>query len=694
MTMRTFAAAIACLTAATLVLLASEGPRAESAARRKSGYALSGDMCGPFPKVRIGMRSGYCVGLVAGKEDGLKFPRSIVQIPGTRFFVVADMVNWGETGRLWLLDPQAAEGKRLKEVINGLDYPHGLAIGIDRRVYASTVDKIFRFDPLAANPNATKEVIVQGLPGKDVKPANGKKLIYNHPLKHFVFDKTGRLYVNIGAPTDACDPGPSESKTCAEGEGVSPLAAKWALPLAAIWAFTPPTGGIFPALKDTAAGPKQHEVYARGLRNSMALAMHPQFPDPGFAFLQGENARDLPDANKPNEEINALERGKHYGWPYCYDLATVSPEYAGFLKADTRYRDLCTNTALYKSPHSLMPPHGAPLAMFYYQGEKFSELKGKLIVGLHGYRPTGSRVLAYEVDAHGFPKVSPPPVHYGVNCGPEPTQVYATDSGTQVAAAQGTELISGWYSVKGVRPRGAPVGMTVASDGAIWLVEDKNKTILRIDAEPASDSGKPLACATRSPDQIAALASMVAKNPANQKRLRQVRTDLAQQHCYKCHSDFGVEASMTDGQKDDAVLRYILTQDGWVFPGDSSAGRLHTRVWGKGSEKIMPSDNGPELLKDANYRQLLTTLDQFIDMMVPGTRKRVAGGRSGAVNLSSRTKKSCGAIPDKTVVVVLDANPKEKPGFSRIYRPADQYFEAECEDQDGYYVSSTSLRNL
>jgi len=690
MTMRTFAAAIACLTAATLVLLASEGPRAESAARRKSGYALSGDMCGPFPKVRITMRSGYCIGLVAGKEDGLLFPRSIVQIPGTRFFVVADMVGWTVPGRLRLFDPQAPEGKRLKDLVTGLELPHGLAVGIDGRIYASTVDKIFRFDPLAAKPAETMEVIVRGLPGKEVTTVAGKPVTYSHPLKHFVFDRTGRLYVNIGAPSDACDPAPSESKVCAAGEASPPLAA--------IWVFTPPAGGIFPKLKDSAANPKKREVspkpevYAEGLRNSMALAMHPQFPDPGFAFLQGENARDLPDAFKPNEEINALERGKHYGWPYCYDLKTASPEYTAFLKTNEKYRNFCNDTARYKPPHSLMPPHGAPLAMFYYAGEKFPELKGQLIVGLHGYRPAGSRVLAYEVDAHGFPKVSQPPVHYGVSCGPEPTRIYATDSEPQVEAAKGTELISGWYSVKGVRPRGRPVGMTVASDGAIWLVDDQNKTILRIDAEPASDPGKPLACDTRSPDQIAALASLVAKNPVNQKRLRQIRTELAQPHCYKCHSDFGVKASMTDAQKDEAVLSYILAQDGWVYPGDSTTGRLHTRVRGKGSEKIMPPENGPELLKDANYGPLLTTLDQFIDTMVPGTRKRVAGGRSGAANLSGRTKKSCGAIPDKTVVVVLDANPKEKPGFSRIYRPADQYFEAECEDRDGYYVSSTSLR--
>jgi glucose/arabinose dehydrogenase len=621
MTVRTMIGGIACLTAVAVVLLASEGPRAESAAAKRGGYALSGELCGPFPKVRISMRPGYCAGLVAANEDGLvgarkdgvEFPRAIVQIPDTRFFVVADMVGWEKKGRLLLLDPQAAKEARLKVLITGLDNPHGLAIGIDRRVYASTVDRIFRFDPLAANPAGTMEVIVKGLPGHQPTLPDKTKIKKNlHPLKHFVFDRTGRLYVNIGAPTDACTKQPS-NKACASGEGDSPFAA--------IWVFTPPAGGIFPALTGPAANPKQevypkHEVYAEGLRNSMALAVHPRFPDAGYAFLQGENARDLEDPNKPNEEINALERGKHYGWPYCYDLATVSSEYAAFLKTTaTRYRNLCNNAALYKRPHSLMPPHGAPLAMFYYEGEKFPELKGKLIVGLHGYRPTGNRVLAYDVDEHGFPVVSPPPVRYSVNC--TTPRVYRTDAEPQVPAARPTELIFGWHTVTGVRPRGTPVGMTVDADGAIWLVEDKNKTILRIDAEPPANAVGALSCDARNVSQIVA---MVAKSPANAARLDQVRAGLIEPHCAECHGRFGIGAGMSNAQKNDAVLRFILEQDSWVYPGDLKGSRLHNRVWGLGSEMIMPQ-NGHELLKNPSYRQLLTALDQLIAAMPAGARK-------------------------------------------------------------------------
>ena len=41
----------------------------------------------------------------------------------------------------------------------------------------------------------------------------------------------------------------------------------------------------------------------------MAMAVHPRFPAEGFAFLQGENARDLPDPMYPDEgDMTPLRR--------------------------------------------------------------------------------------------------------------------------------------------------------------------------------------------------------------------------------------------------------------------------------------------------------------------------------------------------------------------------------------------------
>ena len=145
------------------------------------------------------MRDGYCAGLVASAEDGLIFPRSIVQIPGHRRFVVADMGSWNPgQGRLLLLDPGAPEGKRISELLVKLDFPFGLQVGLDGKIYASTSETIFRFDPLTHNPKATVETIIQKLPGRKVTLSDGSVVAESvHPLKPFIFDKTGRIFVNI-----------------------------------------------------------------------------------------------------------------------------------------------------------------------------------------------------------------------------------------------------------------------------------------------------------------------------------------------------------------------------------------------------------------------------------------------------------------------------------------------------------------
>lgn len=651
---------------------------------RRSFYAVGADTCGSgdlaFPRIQLDMKAGFCAGLVASEEDRLKFPRSIVQLPGRDLFVVADMGGWGRAdGRLLLLDPRAPQGGRLREILTGVEYPFGLAIGPDRKLYASTAETIFRFDPLADDPRATVEIIIRHLPGRRITLPDGTRVEESaHPLKPFVFDRNGRLFVNVGSHSDDCITPAPITKPCAAAEGASAMAS--------IWLFAPPAGGIFPALEPNDSDPP-HIVYARGLRNSMALVLHPNFPDAGYAFLQGENARDLPDIFKPNEEINAIEQGRHYGWPYCYDLSTPSPEFRTVLQSGV-YKSLCTAGALYKPPLSLLPPHGAPLAMLYYHGGKFPELDGKLLVGLHGYRPTGSRLLIYDVDDHGFPKPSPAPVRYHVSCAAEPTRSFRTDAG-EVAAAPFDELIVGWHRVNGVRPQGAPVGMTVAEDGAIWLVEDKNQSVIRID-RAAGEAPAPLPCDTRSQAMIDQLAAFVAADAQNSARLTTLRKGLVEPHCVGCHSDFGLKSGQSEAEKDKTVLRFMLAQDGWIYPGDPSSGKLRTRLRGIGAEKLMPP-GGESLPKtEPGYARLLDTMDLLVAKMVPGTRMRIKPGPPQR-KFFGKTSKECGEIPAGKVVVVTQSSAVDKPGFSRFFRPADPYLNGECSDGDGYYIRQEFL---
>jgi hypothetical protein len=107
----------------------------------------------------------------------------------------------------------------------------------------------------------------------------------------------------------------------------------------------------------------------------------------------------------------------------------------------------------------------------------------------------------------------------------------------------------------------------------------------------------------------------------------------------------------------------------------------------------MPADGRELIAKDAAYRRLLDTIDKFVATMVPGQRLRVRLGRVER-NFYDRSGKQCGAIPSGRVVVVVDKNTLEKPGFSRIYRPADVFLNGECADGDGYYLETRYLDSL
>ena len=130
-------------------------------------------------------------------------------------------------------------------------------------------------------------------------------------------------------------------------------------------------------------------THARGLRNSMALAFHPATGE----LWQAENARDaiqaaMPqlksDENLPHEELNLIKADQHYGWPYCYDDNVASPEYP---------KTACA--AQYAAPQRLLPGHAAPLGMTFYTASRFPELyKNSLIIGYHGYRSNGHRLVA------------------------------------------------------------------------------------------------------------------------------------------------------------------------------------------------------------------------------------------------------------------------------------------------------------
>ena len=89
--------------------------------------------------------------------------------------------------------------------------------------------------------------------------------------------------------------------------------------------------------------------------------------------------------------------------------------------------------------------------MMYYRGRQFpAEFRGALIIGNHGYRSNGHRIVAFRADRTGLPVGDP------------------------------LTLVDGWEPLAGVRPIGAPVAFAVGRDGALYVTEDRNGTVLRL----------------------------------------------------------------------------------------------------------------------------------------------------------------------------------------------------------------------
>lgn len=501
--------------------------------------------CDGYAQIQVGSADGACIGLVADQNlkderihQSFLFPRKMVELTPTRFLIL-DMGGWVQRkGALWELDLSQGQ-KKLWKLVAGLDRPHGLAWGPDGSLYVGEVHQIVRFskDSLLKRKKPEMEVVIAGL-----KWSKGNSM---HPLVNFTFGKSpqdlGDLYVNLGAPTDACvDEAPNKCSF----DGERGVIRKYVYH-AAINRWS-----------------SQFEVVASGLRNSMGLVSH----ESGL-LLQVENSRDFQSPGEPFDELNVIQKGKHYGWPYCYNFQAISPE----------WREQFSCKSGFEPPLVLLPPHSAPLDLIYYKGNMFPELKGHLIMSLHGHKPTGSRILAYPTNDEGMPQIQNMNT-WEFSSGS--TKQSAKPTGGNLRTAPFVEIVMSWQKRDGVRPAGTPVGLLVASDGSIFIVEDKNKSILRISRTDRKNSSE------ENPEdlekekllkvQIAVqklksqAQSLVAYNWINQ--------NVFQSSCVACHSD--VKGSATEAFE-------FMISEGWIEPGQDSS-LLIQRLRGQNGFQKMP----------------------------------------------------------------------------------------------------------
>lgn len=245
----------------------------------------------------------------------------------------------------------------------------GTGLGIHNGyLYASSDTSVHRFKMNASNllPEAQPELVVSGFP-----PQN------QHETKSLAFDGSGGMYVNIGAPSNAC-----MEKTRTKGSpGMDPC------PLleqhAGIWKVDP-------------SKTNQHiytdgNRYSTGTRNVVALdwnfqdnqlyavqhgrdQLHQFFPE----LYSEEESSAL-----PSEEFLRVTEGADFGWPYCYydqiqAKKLLMPEYGG----DKVTVGRCEDKDL---PEIGFPGHIAPNDLVFYTGDMFPEkYKNGAFIAFHG----------------------------------------------------------------------------------------------------------------------------------------------------------------------------------------------------------------------------------------------------------------------------------------------------------------------
>ena len=207
-----------------------------------------------------------------------------------------------------------------------LTQPNGVAFQ-GGNLYIMAINRVFRYDGIEDNPNVKPvELTAQFKLPPDV----------HHNWKFIAFGPDSRLYVQVGAPCNICEPSPEHGQIrryIADGSGM--------------------------------------EVVARGVRNSVGFDFHPQTGELWFT----DNGRDWQNENGPEDELNRVSKmGEFFGFPYCH--ANGIPD------MDIKKKDPCKGVTL---PVALMGPHAAALGMRFYTGSMFpKEYQNSIFVARRG----------------------------------------------------------------------------------------------------------------------------------------------------------------------------------------------------------------------------------------------------------------------------------------------------------------------
>lgn len=353
-----------------------------TAATARSGVPTAGD-CDGLPAVALPTQSPRvrCIALV---DDTLSFPRGVVSWGDD--LIVADKVSnliqrslGSRIGRIYRYR-KTATGFARTTLLAGLDNPSAIARGQSKTdahlLYVATPSAILRFEPDSKEPATTLEIAIADL------PTRGWHYITS------VHTRADELFVTVPSASDHCE---------TEFAGATQAAQALPYPCPELASGTPERQ-VTAALRRYRVKPDgtidpRFRIEARGLRDALALAVDHETGQ----ILAADNGWDdidlrgttFTDDFHPPDEINLLQSGAHYGWPYCFAADLVTPG----------YENARLDCADYEPPLVLLPAHSAPLGMLF--------LGDHLLVNLHGYRSGGQQTVLFQLDSRGLPSGAP-----------------------------------------------------------------------------------------------------------------------------------------------------------------------------------------------------------------------------------------------------------------------------------------------
>jgi len=151
----------------------------------------------------------------------------------------------------------------------------------------------------------------------------------------FLRIRDNKLYFEIGAPCNICDPGEYAKIYRMNLDG------------------------------------SNMETIAAGVRNTVGFDFDPKTGHLWFT----DNGRDWLSEELPNDELNEITGpNQHFGYPFCHQGNIPDPEF-GWGK----------NCADYKKPNALLGPHAGSLGLKFYNGKMFpAKYQGAMFIARHG----------------------------------------------------------------------------------------------------------------------------------------------------------------------------------------------------------------------------------------------------------------------------------------------------------------------